>query len=117
MTEDREQYPALVSVGDEQEWCRQGGQAAAYRKAAAVFRTIDGDVNRTNVRDSDERERIRRVLRAFALKNPSTGYCQVRSRLHLAQYVIQWIRQTCGGVLTDGHYTWTVIESRMGHGW
>lgn len=78
MTEDRLQYPALVSVGNEEEWCRHGGDAEEYRMAAGVFQTIDGDVNRTNVRDSDERERIRRVLRAFALKNPSTGYCQVK---------------------------------------
>lgn len=80
VTEDREQYPALVSVVNKEEWCRNGGDAEEYRMAADVFQTIDGDVNRTNVRDSDERERIRRVLRAFALKNPSTGYCQVLSK-------------------------------------
>ncbi|CAN0477276.1 unnamed protein product, partial [Scytosiphon promiscuus] len=44
--------------------------------AAKVFETIDDDVNRTNVGDSQERERVRRVLKTFALKNPKTGYCQ-----------------------------------------
>lgn len=78
MTTDREQYTALVGINDETEWCRQGRTAGDYSLAVAVFQTIDEDVNRTNVRDSAERERIRRVLRAFALKNPSTGYCQVR---------------------------------------
>lgn len=78
MTEDREQYTALMGVADEKAWCRQGGVAKDYALAAAVFETIDEDVNRTNVEDSAERERVRRVLRAFALKNPSTGYCQVR---------------------------------------
>lgn len=77
ITEDREQYTTLVEIHDETEWCRQGGTAINYSLAAAVFQTIDEDVNRTNVRDSAERERIRRVLRTFSLKNPSTGYCQV----------------------------------------
>lgn len=79
VTEDRAQYSSLMKVFNEKEWCRQGGEAEDYRLAAAVFQTIDEDVNRTNVRDSEERERIRRVLRAFALKNPSTGYCQVNN--------------------------------------
>lgn len=79
ITENREQYTTLVEIHDETEWCYQGGTATNYSLAAAVFQTIDEDVNRTNVRDSAERERIRRVLRTFSLKNPSTGYCQVNN--------------------------------------
>lgn len=80
ITDAREQYAALVDVKDEAEWCGQGGATDDYALAAKVFETIDYDVNRTNVGDSEERERVRRVLKAFALKNPKTGYCQVMSR-------------------------------------
>lgn len=81
---DREQYKALIGASNESEWCCQGGAAEDYSLAAAVFQTIDEDVNRTNVGDSVEREGVRRVLRAFALKNPSTGYCQVRNTSAIA---------------------------------
>lgn len=80
ITDAREQYTALVDVKNGTEWCRQGGAAEDYTLAAKAFETIDDDVNRTNVGDSEERERVRRVLKAFALKNPKTGYCQVTSR-------------------------------------
>ena len=83
ITEGREQYTALGKVKEEADWCRQGGAPEAYALAAKVFETIDDDVNRTNVGDSDERERVRRVLKAFALKNPKTGYCQVTKPLAL----------------------------------
>lgn len=76
-TEERQQYESLVRIGGEEDWCNEGGKVEDYRLAATAFRIIDEDVNRTNVRDSEERERTRHILRAFALKNPSTGYCQV----------------------------------------
>lgn len=89
VTEGREQYKSLVAStstgggggGDEAEWCRRGGSAKDYARAALAFETIRSDVNRTNVSSSAERERMRRVLRAFALKEGRTGYCQVRIRL------------------------------------
>ncbi|CAM9243508.1 unnamed protein product [Ectocarpus sp. 13 AM-2016] len=76
IAEDREQYAALVSVTDEADWCRRGGSAKDYSLAARALETIRSDVNRTNVSSSAERERMRRVLRAFALKEPRTAYCQ-----------------------------------------
>lgn len=72
---------ALVAVGDQAEWCRLGGSADDYSLAAVAFPTIQSDVNRTNVSSSVERERLRRVLRAFALKEPRTAYCQVRGNV------------------------------------
>lgn len=69
---------SLVAVGGEADWCREGGSADDYALAALAFPTIQSDVNRTNVSSSAERERLRRVLRAFALKEPRTAYCQVR---------------------------------------
>lgn len=74
------QYRALVGVRDETDWRREGGPAEDYSLAALAFETIRSDVNRTNVSSSGERERMRRVLRAFALKEPRVGYCQVRGR-------------------------------------
>lgn len=79
-----------MSVADETEWCHQGGTAGDYSLAAAVFQTIDEDVNRTNVESSAERERVRRVLRAFAMKNPRTGYCQVGDRYSRVREVLSF---------------------------
>lgn len=77
VAKNREHYSALVGVRDEKDWCSSGGDVNDFSRAERFFDTIDEDVNRTNVGDSVERERVRRLLRAFALKNPSTGYCQV----------------------------------------
>ncbi|CAM9229540.1 unnamed protein product [Discosporangium mesarthrocarpum] len=70
------QYDSIAQVSGEQEWCGLGGSCSDYKRSATFFQTIDMDVNRTNVRDSVERERVRRVLRTFALQYPDTGYCQ-----------------------------------------
>ncbi|CAM9381041.1 unnamed protein product [Choristocarpus tenellus] len=85
------QYKQIGGVTGEKEWCLLGGSKEDYIRSVAFFPTIDVDVNRTNVRDSVERERVRRVLKAFALQHPDTGYCQAMN------FVALFLLRTVGG--------------------
>ncbi|CAM9698483.1 unnamed protein product, partial [Ascophyllum nodosum] len=111
VTEDREQYSALVAVRDENDWCSGGGDAEDFTRAKGAFRTIDEDVNRTNFGGSTERERVRRLLRAFALKNPSTGYCQGMNSVALfllrttkREDVAFWLLDAMATAVIPGHW-------------
>lgn len=101
VTDRREQYKSLAASmgagGDEAEWCRRGGSAKDYARAALAFETIRSDVNRTNVSSSAERERMRRVLRAFALKEPRTGYCQVGGEGGVGWIPFRWRKGIVNG--------------------
>eukprot|EP00949_MAST-11_sp_MAST-11-sp1_P003969 g3969.t1 len=71
-------YASLCAIKDRKDWLREGmTDQAHFMLASLTFDQIEMDLGRTEETITDEEKAaLRRILRAFSLRNPKVGYMQ-----------------------------------------